>query len=62
MCPEEEKQNETICTCPFCAAWEAYKKSDVACHVGGMKREGLLALRSALDWCIARSKKLRPKE
>lgn len=55
MGKKNEERADGGCTCPICAAWAAYKRSDAARHLRVMQKEALLAVRSALDWCIARS-------
>jgi len=59
---EREKTTEGRTMCPFCAVWSAYKNSEFATHVRGMKREGLMALRSVLDWCIRKAGGLGRRE
>jgi len=59
---QEQEGSRSGCTCFLCEAWEAFRKSETARHLVGMKREGLLALRSMLDWCIARTEEFQRKE
>jgi len=59
---QEQEKSRPECTCFLCEAWEAFRKSETTRHLVGMKREGLLALRSMLDWCIARTEEFQQKE
>jgi len=52
---ERQKAEDVRTTCPLCALWSAYKNSEVASHLRAMKREGFMALRCALDWCLHRA-------
>lgn len=45
--------------CPWRTAWEEYKASELAAHVRVMKREGLLAARCVLDWCLEQAEDLQ---
>ena len=38
--------------CPICDALASLKSSAFAGHVQAMGKEGLLAVRCALDWCV----------
>ena len=53
MCGENDNKDRGL-KCPLCAAWERYHHSKLAGHVRGIEREGLMAVRSVLDWAIDR--------
>ena len=55
MSEEHQEKAQAKCVCPLCAAWSAYQDSEVARHLRAMHKEGLLAVRSGLDWCIGRA-------
>ena len=46
---ESERKPTGAEGCPLCALWAAYKDSEVAAHVRGIQREGLLLIKSLLD-------------
>ena len=49
------------CACPICATLQSCKDSDFARHLRGMGKEGLLAARCILDWCINQADTLKSK-
>ncbi len=55
MHAESGREDSPECTCPCCALWSAYRKSEAAKHLRGIQREGLLLVRSLLDACISKA-------
>lgn len=60
---DENIRNDAEPNCPLCAMWSAWKKSEVAQHVRGLRRESLLLARSLLNVCIRQTESQeRPPE